>query len=228
MITMKDFAKRKGDNMSRFRWDDRTEVMCLLIYKILMEKNFQRGLRTKLCQEMAIKKDTPSYNSINLKVGNYEYLFTNGARGMYGGAKNRRTINIYMKFKDYSIKELKDVIKKLEREKRLVVRKGFFNRWRPHNLEREKRLVVRKGFFNRWRPHNTEEKTNIKEEVKIKKAYDKGWHERNAEVLKILKTIQPEIDALINKGSECLLYLQKIQADIDRLIRNLKEGQRLN
>ena len=108
---------KKGDDMGNFRWDDRTEVMCLLIYKKLMEKKFQRGLRTKLCQEMNIKKDTPPYNSICLKVANYESLFTNGERGMPGGARNKRTKKIYKKFKDYSIKKLEDVIKKLEREK---------------------------------------------------------------------------------------------------------------
>lgn len=57
------------------------------------------------------------------------------------------------------------------------------------------------------KPYKAEEKTNIKEEIKIKKAYDKGWHKRNAEVLKALK---------------------KIQTEIDKLIRKLEKGQKLN
>ena len=99
---------------SRFKWTDREELMCLEIYKKLIENNFKRGLRTKLCRKMASKPRTPSFSSINLKVGNYEYLFTNGAKGMFGGAQNRRTVKIYNLFKDCSIEEIEDEIIKLE------------------------------------------------------------------------------------------------------------------
>ena len=100
--------------MSNFNWTDREELMCLLIYKKLIKNNFRRGLRSTLCSEMSLKPNTPSVSSINLKVGNYESLFTKGSRGLHGGAQNRRTKNIYNQFKDCSIKEIEDEIKKLE------------------------------------------------------------------------------------------------------------------
>ena len=99
---------------SPFNWTDREELMCLGIYKKLMENKFEKGLRSKLCCEMSLKPNTPSFSSIMLKVGNYEYLFTNGDKGLVGGSKNRRTIKIYNLFKDCSIKEIEDEIKKLE------------------------------------------------------------------------------------------------------------------
>ncbi len=74
--------------MKHFSWTKREEIMCLLIYKELSEKKFQWGLRTKRCIEMALEKNTPPYNSICLKVANYENLFTNGKKGMWGGAKS--------------------------------------------------------------------------------------------------------------------------------------------
>ena len=99
---------------SNFKWTDREELMCLEIYKKLMENNFERGLKLILCHDMDSTPNTPSFSSINFKVGNYEYLFTNGAKGLFGGSRNRRTIKIYNLFKDCSIKEIEDEIKKLE------------------------------------------------------------------------------------------------------------------
>jgi len=99
----------------RFQWTYREELMCLLIYKKLIEKNFQWGLRTKLCYDMSLKKNTPSYNSINLKVGNYECLFTKGKKGMSGGASNRKTVNAYKEFKDSFIEDIERHLKSMEK-----------------------------------------------------------------------------------------------------------------
>ena len=74
-------------------------------------------------------------------------------------------------------------------------------------LKEEGYLKSKKGYGFRLNPQKTEENTNIKKESNNKKAYDKGWHKRNAEVFKALK---------------------KIQTDIDTLIRKLKEGWKLN
>ena len=95
-----------------YSWTVREEIMCLLIYKELDEKDFPRGLRTKLCREMFLKDNTPPYNSIMLKIGNYETLFTEGKQGMYGGAENPFTKLVYKIFKDCSIKDLKYLLER--------------------------------------------------------------------------------------------------------------------
>ena len=116
--------RKEETTMSHFKWNDREELMCLEIYKKLMENNFEKGLRSKLCHDMDLKPNTPSFSSITFKVGNYEYLFTNGVRGLVGGAKNRRTIKIYNLFKDCSIKEIEDEIKKLKGVNILKIKKN--------------------------------------------------------------------------------------------------------
>lgn len=104
------------NKQERFNWTFREELMCLVIYKKLKEKVFQRGLRTKFCGEMSLKDNTPPYNSINLKVGNYEFLFTRGKKGASSGAKNPLTKIIYENFKDQSTEKLQEMLKQLEKK----------------------------------------------------------------------------------------------------------------
>ena len=101
-----------GEKMSDFDWTDREELMCLVIYKKLMINNFRRGLKSTLCREMASKPNAPSFDSIIFKIGNYTYLFTNGSKGLKNCSKGNK--RIYNEFKDCSIKEIEDKIKKLE------------------------------------------------------------------------------------------------------------------
>ena len=98
--------------MSDFDWTDREELMCLVIYKKLMKNDFEKGLKSTLCHEMASKPNTPTFGSITCKVGNYTYLFTNGAKGLKNCSEDNK--RIYNEFKDCSIKEVEDKIKKLE------------------------------------------------------------------------------------------------------------------
>ena len=107
--------------MSRFNWTDREELMCLVIYKKLMKNDFEKGLKSTLCYEMASKPNTPTFDSIILKIGNYKYLFTNGAKGLKNCSKGNK--RIYNEFKDCSIKEIEDEIKKLEGAKNIFTTK---------------------------------------------------------------------------------------------------------
>jgi hypothetical protein len=45
-------------------------------------------------------------------VGNYESLFTEGQKGMYGGAENPLTKLVYKVFKGCPIKDLKYLLEK--------------------------------------------------------------------------------------------------------------------
>ena len=95
-----------------YLWTVKEEIMCLLIYKELDEKKFLRGLKAKLCREMSLKNNTPTSGSIDQKVRNYKSLFTEGKKGLHGGAKNPLTKLVYKIFKDCSIKDLKCLLER--------------------------------------------------------------------------------------------------------------------
>jgi hypothetical protein len=86
-------------------WNEKNEVKCLLIMKLLEQDN-PVGMRAELCKDMARTTNLKS-NSITAKVGNY--LSVAGINKPSNASMN--TKRIYTKYKDFSISELKKIIK---------------------------------------------------------------------------------------------------------------------
>ncbi len=89
----------------RTKWDDKKELLCLLIFKQLQVENFPRGKQIKLCEEMA-KTTNLSAGSISAKVCNYKSLA--GINNSSNASKN--TIRLYDQFKDFSVHKLEELI----------------------------------------------------------------------------------------------------------------------
>ncbi|MDE0517933.1 MAG: hypothetical protein OXH36_00030 [Bdellovibrionales bacterium] len=90
-------------------WNDKTEMMCLLILKKLQAEGFPRGRQSELCTQMSRKRDVClSYGTINMKVQNYMYLDTEGCQGLAGYSQNSE--RIYNKYHNFSIKQLEEEI----------------------------------------------------------------------------------------------------------------------
>ena len=90
-------------------WNDKNEMRCLLILKKLEEKDFPRGMQTKLCRETAaIPGIGLSEETIQRKVGNFK-----GEAGVIKPThSSKATKRIYNKFKNLSIPELEKKIDK--------------------------------------------------------------------------------------------------------------------
>ena len=92
-------------------WSDITELQCLLILKKLIDSNFNRGMHSRLCKELATEiNNRPPFSSLNAKVGNYKSV-----AGYNESSKNSRNTKIlYEAYKNYSVKKLELVISKMK------------------------------------------------------------------------------------------------------------------
>lgn len=68
----------KGVSMFNFRegscWNLEVEIRCLIILKVLEESGNPKGLKTDLCEALAVSSGI-SVGSIKAKVGNYKSEF---------------------------------------------------------------------------------------------------------------------------------------------------------
>jgi len=89
----------------RSNWNEQSELKCLLIFKQLEVDNFPRGKQLQLCREIA-KSIKLNANNLSAKVCNYKSVA--GINNSSNYSKN--TFNLYYKYKDLSISELKKII----------------------------------------------------------------------------------------------------------------------
>lgn len=89
-------------------WNEKSELQCLLIYKILNADNFPRGKQIELCRELT-KFTTLTEGSLSAKVSNYKSVA--GINNHSNASSD--TIKYYEKYKNISIDDLKKVIDKL-------------------------------------------------------------------------------------------------------------------
>lgn len=92
-------------------WNNITELQSYKIFRILLEKDFPRGLQSRFCKELSKEIRTLSAGSISAKVCNYKSLAN---INKYSNASNNSKI-IYKKYKDYSIIELDNEINILKK-----------------------------------------------------------------------------------------------------------------
>ncbi len=90
-------------------WNDINELKCLVILKMLISENFPRNRQMELSVELAIKSKL-SKESISAKVSNYKSLA--GINKKSNASKNSKII--FEKYNKYSIKELQNIITKIE------------------------------------------------------------------------------------------------------------------
>ena len=90
-------------------WNELNELKCLLIFKELKANYFWEDLQKKLVQELS-KSSGLSVETINAKVSNYKSI----ANSNNSSNVSEATKEIYTKYKNYSIRELRDIIYKLE------------------------------------------------------------------------------------------------------------------
>ena len=96
---------RKGSG-----WNDETEMMCLLIFKILKDENFPRGKQAKLCKKMAsIPQIGLKEKSINSKISDYKKA--SSYKSFSHDSTN--TKYIYEKYHKLSIRKLEKKIQSL-------------------------------------------------------------------------------------------------------------------
>ncbi|EPZ7321333.1 hypothetical protein ACXR5E_004012 [Vibrio mimicus] len=67
-----------GEKMFSFKsdsgWNFETELRCLIIYKILEDLEFPRGLQSELCSVLS-ESSGLKFESVKAKVGNYKSEF---------------------------------------------------------------------------------------------------------------------------------------------------------
>ncbi len=86
-------------------WNKQNEIRCLIIFKNLKDENFPRGKQIEYCQNMS-KLTNLAANNISAKVGNYKSVA--GINKPSNASQN--TKKIYEKYKNFTIKELEDLI----------------------------------------------------------------------------------------------------------------------
>ncbi len=86
-------------------WNERNEIRCLIIFKKLKYENFTRGKQIEYCQKMS-KLTNLAATNISAKVGNYKSVA--GINKPSNASQN--TKKIYEKYKNFTIKELEDLI----------------------------------------------------------------------------------------------------------------------
>ena len=89
-------------------WNKKNELKAFLIFKKLQEINFPRGKQMYFCRQME-KETTLDAGNISAKVCNYKSV---AGINSSSNASND-TKQSYLLYKDYSIKELEDIINKL-------------------------------------------------------------------------------------------------------------------
>ncbi|MBC8308098.1 MAG: hypothetical protein H8E55_71615 [Pelagibacterales bacterium] len=88
-------------------WNDKNEIKCLLILRKLEKEGFPRGRQTELSQEME-EETNLKRSSISAKVSNFKSV--TGVNEDSNASEN--TKRIYKKYKNYSIDQLKEEIRK--------------------------------------------------------------------------------------------------------------------
>ena len=90
-------------------WNDRNELRCLLIFKMLIEEDFPHGKQSEYCREMADITGLDE-NSISARVSNYKSV-----AGINDGSNaSSNTIEIYQKYNHLTVEELRKLIDDLE------------------------------------------------------------------------------------------------------------------
>ncbi len=86
-------------------WNKKSELEAFLIFKQLEEENFPYGRQMDLCRKMSQRYDLDKGN-ISAKVSNYK-----SEAGINNTSNSsKETIEIYKRYKDLSIKEVKNLI----------------------------------------------------------------------------------------------------------------------
>ena len=89
-------------------WNDKTELKAFLIFKILESIDFPRGKQIELCRQMQQETNLEAGN-ISAKVSNYKSV-----AGINNNSNaSNDTKEYYLKYKDFSIEELENIIKKV-------------------------------------------------------------------------------------------------------------------
>ncbi len=87
-------------------WNEKNEILCLIIYKNLEKANFPRGKQMEYCREMSRTTNLGAGN-ISAKVSNYKSVA--GVNNASNASIN--TISIFKKYGHLSIKELNNIVK---------------------------------------------------------------------------------------------------------------------
>lgn len=86
-------------------WNDKNEISCLLIFKILQRDNYPRGKQSTLCRELS-KVSGLSMGSISAKVCNYKSIAGINAHSN----ASQKTKEIFDKYGERSIQEIESAI----------------------------------------------------------------------------------------------------------------------
>ncbi len=93
-------------------WTCLHELKVLLIYEKIKVGEDRHELCEELSEDPCFVEEGISYSSINLKIGNIEWLDTEGKRGLHNVSNLNR--EVFEKYKNTSIKELEQIIKEKE------------------------------------------------------------------------------------------------------------------
>lgn len=91
-------------------WNKANEIRCLIIFQKLKETDFPRGKQMEYCQNMS-RSTNLDVGNISAKVSNYKSVA--GINKPSNASQN--TKEIYEKYKDFTIKELEDLISNSEK-----------------------------------------------------------------------------------------------------------------
>ncbi len=89
-------------------WNDKNEILCLIIFKKLEAAKFPKGKQMEYCREMSLSAKLDPTN-ISAKVGNYKSVA--GVNRASNASKN--TVEIYKKYGHLLIDELEITAEKL-------------------------------------------------------------------------------------------------------------------
>lgn len=90
-------------------WNDKNELLCLLIFKRLEAEGFPPGRQSELCREMSRTTNLDASN-ISAKVSNYKSLA--GINNESNASTN--TISIYRRYGNRTITEIQKIIDDLK------------------------------------------------------------------------------------------------------------------
>lgn len=86
-------------------WNGKNEIRCMIIFKKLESEGFPRGKQMEYCREMALLSKLDAGN-ISAKVSNYKSVA--GINKPSHASVN--TIDLYKRYCDFSIPQLKELI----------------------------------------------------------------------------------------------------------------------
>ena len=95
-------------------WNDLYLLECLLILRKLESERFPRGMLSELCRELEKNKGAPKRGSLAMAVSNFEYLVTEGRKGLSAYSSNAK--RLYEKYENHSIAQLEEAIARLRLE----------------------------------------------------------------------------------------------------------------